>query len=304
MIPSFLIVFLLLASGQQPQPSGSAKDYFDKAVVSLLKGDVNDAINDLDKAIELNPQYVEAFYVRAQSLFLKRDFDRALLDYNKVIELAPQMLGIESVYNTRSVIRISKGDYDGALKDSEHAIAINPNHADFYANRGLVRDFRNDKTGALSDYEKALALNPKLPATYINRGILRYESENFTGAMSDLNRALEIAPSVAKPYVDRGVMHILTGEIDLAVTDIKKALSLDPASLSEKDSGMTPASSPIKRLQTFITSHPTNARGYEARGLLRLAQGRKAEAAKDFAKTLELNPKLQSEIDKLMNITF
>jgi Flp pilus assembly protein TadD len=148
----------------------------------------------------------------------------------------------------------------------------------------------------------ALELNPNLPGDYINRGILRFERQNLEGAMADFNRAPELAPNAAKPYVDRAVLHTLAGEVDLALADLKKATALDATSLSEKDPGI--ASSPFKRLQSFISSNPTNARAYEARGLLRLIQGRRSEATQDFTKSLELNPKLRSEIERLMSITF
>lgn len=302
MIGTFLIVFLFLVSAQQAQPLSSAKDYLDSGVVRLQKGDPDGAIKDVTRAIELNPRYVEAFFVRGQCFFLKRDLDLALSDFSKVIEFAPGMRGVERVHNTRSIIRLLKGDIEGALKDAEQAIALDPNYADAYTNRGVIRVFRNDQTGAASDYEKALTLNPNLPAAYINRGILRYESGNLAGAITDFNRALEIAPNAAKPHVDLGVLHTLAGEIDLAIADLKKAFSLDPASFSEKDPGM--GSSPFKRLEAFIVANPTNARAYEARGLLRLVQGRRAEATDDFAKTLELNPKLRGETDKLLRLNF
>ena len=302
MIHSLLILFLLLVQAQQAKPLSSAVDYFESGVVRLQKNDLEGAINDMSKAIELNPRYVEAFFIRGQCLFLKREFERAQLDYDKVIEYAPRMRGVERVYNNRSMIRVFKGDIEGALHDLEEAIALNPNYADSYSNRGVIRAFRNDQTGAASDYEKALQLNPNLPVAYINRGILRFERQNLEGAMTDFNRALELVPNAAKPYVDRAVLRTLKGEIDLAITDIRKALTLDPASVSEKDPGI--ASSPFKRLQSYISSNPTNARAYEARGILRLVQRRRHEATEDFAKSLELNPKLRAEINRLLSITF
>jgi len=268
----------------------------------LQKNNLDGAINDMSKAIELNPRYVEAFFVRGQCLFLKHEFNRAQLDYDKVIDYAPRMRGVERVYNNRSMIRVFKGDTDGALQDLDQAIVLNPNYAESYTNRGVLRAFRNDQTGAASDYEKALQLNPSLPAAYINRGILRFQRQNLEGAMTDFNRALELQPNTAKPYVDRAVLRTLKGEVDLAVTDFQKAVTLDPASVSEDDPGI--ASSPFKRLQSYISSNPTDARVYEARGILRLMQRRRAEATEDFEKSLELNPKLRAEIDKLMRLTF
>lgn len=301
MAHSLLILFLLVFQVQEPPPLKSAKEFFDSGLVRLQNKDIDGAIADMTKTIELNPRYVEAFFVRGQCFFLKGDRDKALLDYDKVIELAPNAQGVARVYNNRSVLRLAKGNTEGALQDLEKAIELNPNDADSFANRGVTRWFRGDQSGAAADYEKALELNPNLSAAYINRGILRFERQDLEAALADFNRALELAPT-AKPYVDRAVLHTLAGEIDLAVADLKKAFSLDPASLSEKDPGF--GSSPFKRLQSFISSNPTNARAYEARGLLRLIQGRRSEATQDFTKSVELNPKLQSEIDKLMSITF
>jgi hypothetical protein len=52
-------------------------------------------------------------------------------------------------------------------------------------------------------------------------------------------------------------------------------------------------------LNTFIKSHPTNARAFEIRGIFQLLQSKDTEAEQDFHKGLELDPKLKSEIDKI-----
>jgi tetratricopeptide (TPR) repeat protein len=302
MAHSLLILLLIVFQAQEPQQLKSAKEYFDSGIARLQKKDIDGAIADMTRTIELNPRYVDAFFIRGQCLFLKGDRDRALLDYDKVIELAPNARGVERVYNIRSVIRLMKDDTEGALQDLQRAIELNPNYAESFINRGVTRSFRGDQAGAASDYEKAIELNPNLPAAYINRGILRFERQNLEGAMADFNRALELTPDTAKPYVDRAVLHTLAGEIELALADLKKALALDATSMSEKDPGI--GSSPFKRLQSFISSNPTNARAYEARGILRLVQRRRAEATKDFTKSVELDPKLRSEIDRLLSLTF
>jgi tetratricopeptide (TPR) repeat protein len=295
-------LLLVAFQAQQAPQTRSARDYLDSGVVRLQKEDIDGAIDDMSKAIEIDPHYVDAFFIRGQCLFLKGDRDRALLDYDKVIELAPNARGVERVYNIRSVIRVLKGDTEGALKDLEQALALNPNYADSYSNRGVTRALRGDQAGAASDYQKALELSPNSPVVYINRGILRFERQNLEGAMADFNRALELAPNEAKVYVDRGVLHTLAGEVDLAIADMKKAFSLDVASVSEKDPGIV--KSPFKRLQAFISSNTNNARAYEARGILRLVQRRRAEATQDFTRSLELNPKLGPEIERLLSLTF
>ena len=297
-----LIFFLLVFQVQEPPPQKTAKELFDSGLVRLQKQDYDGAIADMTKVIEMDPRHADAIFIRGQCFYLKGDREKALLDYDKVIELAPTARGVERVYNIRSVLRLLKGDVDGALQDLEKAVELNPNYADSFSNRGVTRSLKGDHAGAAADYERALELNPNLLTAYINRGILRFERQNLEGAMSDINRALVLDPNVAKPYVDRAVLHTLAGEIDSALADLKKALAIDAASVSEKDPGI--ASSPFKRLQGFISANPTNARAYQARGIIRLVQGRRDEATKDFTKSVELDPKLQPEIDKLLSLTF
>jgi tetratricopeptide (TPR) repeat protein len=298
-----LVLLLLLAPSLQGQTSGSPKDYLDSSVARLQKGDRDGAISDLTKAIELNPRYIEALAARGQVLFLfKRDLDGALADYNKVIELAPGAPGVEMIYNNRATIHALKGDSDAALRDLNQAISLNPKYAAPYSGRANIRTAKGDLESVGSDYEEAIELEPYMPPAYIGRGILNFQRGKLSEALADFNKALELAPGSAKTYVERGIVRNIVGEIDGAIADIKKGFAINSESVSEKDPGNF--SSPFKNINRFIASHPTNARAYEARGILRLVQGKKAESTEDFKKCLELDPKLKSEVDMVMNVTF
>jgi len=51
-------------------------------------------------------------------------------------------------------------DFQGALKDYDEAIRLNPNHGPAYANRGSVRFNSGNPKGALEDFNKAVQLLP------------------------------------------------------------------------------------------------------------------------------------------------
>lgn len=92
-------------------------------------------------------------------------------------------------------------------------------------------------------------------------------------------------------------MRGLKGNIEGAIADIKKGYSLDSASIEEK--GKVSFTTPFERLNQFVANNPANARAYEVRGMLRLIQGKNSEAELDFRKSLQLDPKLKSEIERL-----
>ena len=53
------------------------------------KGDLDGAITDYSKAIEIFPQLTGAYYGRGSALRDKGDLDGAIADYSKAIEIKP-----------------------------------------------------------------------------------------------------------------------------------------------------------------------------------------------------------------------
>ena len=55
----------------------------------VAKGEVDRAITDFDKAIQLKSDYADAYYNRSIAYDVKGEVDRAAEDYNKAIQLNP-----------------------------------------------------------------------------------------------------------------------------------------------------------------------------------------------------------------------
>jgi tetratricopeptide (TPR) repeat protein len=195
------------------------------------------------------------------------------------------------------MIRLQKGDVEGALDDLYKAVSINQRSGEIYNNRAIARLQKGDLSGALADYEKAIALKPTLPSAFLGRGSFRYQMGDLEGALADFEKAIQLWPSYADAYVNRGLVHGLKGNVDEAITDLRKGAALNPRSIAEENRGHF--TSPVMYLNQFITANPTNARAYELRGIIRLLQGQETKAELDFHKSQELDPKLKSEIDRV-----
>ena len=63
----------------------------------------------------------------------KGEIDRAIEDFNKAIELNPEF---DIAYNNRGVACIGKGEFDRAIEDYSKAIELNQDYAEAYYNRG------------------------------------------------------------------------------------------------------------------------------------------------------------------------
>ena len=80
------------------------------------------------------------------------DYNMVKQDLDKVIELAPDF--VYAYYNRGNVLAAMK-DYRSALEDYDHALALDPKLADAYYNRGLTHIFLGNNRQGIQDLSKA-----------------------------------------------------------------------------------------------------------------------------------------------------
>src|SRR5690242_15427153 len=81
------------------------------------------------------------FYRRACGEEQRNELENALADYTRTIELAPKYA---DAYIGRGNVQARKGGLDDALADYNHAIEINPQSTLAYINRARVKYRRSD----------------------------------------------------------------------------------------------------------------------------------------------------------------
>ncbi len=187
------------------------------------------AIQELNKAIQINPRYTFAYFTRAVIYEQLQEFRQSLSDYDRAIALTPKYV---NSYINRGVLKYEKlNDSQGALADYNRAIQLDPKDADAYNNRGLLKqDKLNDSQGALADYDRAIALTPQSAEAYINRGALKYEKLNDSqGALADYDRAITLNSKDARAYNNRGLLKKnKLNDSQGALADYNRAIALNP----------------------------------------------------------------------------
>jgi len=175
--------------------------YYNRGAAKIEKGDLDGAIADFNRKIELNPKDARAYYNRGIAKQAKGDLDGAIADFSRAIELDPKHA---VAYYNRGIAKQAKGDLDGAIADFSRAIELDPKHAVAYNNRGNAKDDKGDLDGAIADYSRAIELDPKHAVAYNNRGIAKEAKGDLDGAIADYNRAIELDPKLAIAYNNRG----------------------------------------------------------------------------------------------------
>jgi tetratricopeptide (TPR) repeat protein len=227
------------ADASGPAPAGeTALTYFANGMQAYRAGDFKNAILHFSKAIELDPQSVEARVNRAWA-YLKlggpSSYDLALADVARILELAPGNQAIHfaagEAYRNKAYFALDKGNtkdanayLDKALADYELALKADPDSPEITVSIGHARFAKGDLDGALAAYSGALEKNPS------DKGIAQ-----------SLTRLFDAYDRAKRAFDCGGAKHtwFLAGQFqsdkkhyDLAVACMTKALELGLADVS------------------------------------------------------------------------
>lgn len=219
-----VVMAAMVEGSRRVEPSYAAL-YFDRGYTHADKGQYDQAISYLTKALEYDPRHVRAYTERGYAYDRKGQYDQAISDHTKALEINPSYA---NAYNNRGYAYFQKGQYDQAISDLSKALELRPSYAAAYLNLGNVRARTGQYDQAISDFTKALEIDPKFGWAYNNRGTAYADKGQYDQAISDFTRALKIDPRSATTYGNRGEAYFRKGQYDQAISDLTKALEINP----------------------------------------------------------------------------
>jgi tetratricopeptide (TPR) repeat protein len=143
---------------QQASRSLTAVDWFNQALALWDGGKYTDskkAIDYLNYAIKLQPDYAGAYTNRGNAYDELGQRQRAIDDFNKAIRLKPDYA---IAYYNRGNTYSELGQHQRAIEDFNEAIRLKPDNANTYINRGSAYLFLGKNSLACRDAQKACEL--------------------------------------------------------------------------------------------------------------------------------------------------
>jgi len=146
-----------------------------------------------EEFLEYPPVKLVANVLNSRGMALERagNLAEAKEDYEKAIEINP---AYANAYNNRANIKSKQGDYAGAIEDYNRAIGLNGLFVEAHCNRGIAKENLGDFSGALEDFDSTLELNSEYVDAYFRRGSVKERFGDYTGAISDFDKVLKIDP--------------------------------------------------------------------------------------------------------------
>lgn len=140
----------------------TAKFHTNLGIEKTNQGDYQGAIEEFDKAIELNPTWALTYFSKGIALHYQRKIEEAYENYSKAIVCDEKM--IDAYYNRAHILLLDEKPSDEtlqkALSDLEKALEIDKNFIDAYYYSAVVKMKLKNYQGALDDLDKLLTLEP------------------------------------------------------------------------------------------------------------------------------------------------
>jgi tetratricopeptide (TPR) repeat protein len=200
-------------------------------------GSANRALLYLEWAIASDPDHSAALMYRAMSLAHQLQLDRAIEDFDRVINLDPKSVG---AFVGRGQIHLQRGDIFRAIRDFDHALSIAYGLAPLEegviaAARGVARTKLGQYEGAIADFTRAIELHPSRADLYNARAWAYLKAGKSGHGLPDAERALQLNPAFAAALDTRGQILEALGRHEEAIADFRRALALDPGIEESKE---------------------------------------------------------------------
>src|SRR2546428_13503188 len=159
-----LVTTLGLSTAQSAQQEGSpeAAKIAREGSQAARDQDWDKAIERFRKAAEMDRKYTQnlaiAHQQRAFSYANDQRFQDALNDLNEAIKINPRDA---RAYEQRAAVEMRINDYDKALADYGEAIKTNPGEIRYHLYRSYIYELRGDIQNAMADTDRALKFNPR-----------------------------------------------------------------------------------------------------------------------------------------------
>ena len=163
-----------------------------KAVNLYEKGQLNSAKEIALHIYNNKPHHFDNLRLLNLICFKKKDFSSALDFINKAIKINPNFA---EAYNEQGNVLNELKELQLAIKSYDQAIKLNPKYADAYYNKGLVLYELKRIESAIENYDQAIKINPNHVYSHNNKGYALQKLKKIEASIESFYNVLKIDPN-------------------------------------------------------------------------------------------------------------
>jgi tetratricopeptide (TPR) repeat protein/predicted O-methyltransferase YrrM len=173
----------------------------------------SEAIVSYNKALELKPTYIEAYWSLAQIYGVLEDRSKSLDIYYQIGKL----------YATAK-------EWNQAINAFEHILSFHPDHAETYACLAQIHSVLGNKEAEANAWYQAVSLKDEKATgeIYYQVGKNLQEAGKLDEAIASFKQGIERDPKFLPPYYELGVIYLEKNDLAMAQKFYEKLLEQDP----------------------------------------------------------------------------
>lgn len=172
----------------------------------------------VDSIMYFNPFDADNYFLKGTLNWMLMNYSEAHTAYNRVIELDPDFL---EAYFNRANVNFELIEHQFTISQNEQGIILN---ADGSTALPEEREAElPDFSLVVSDYNRVIELDPSMSYAYFNRGNIKNRMRDFEGALKDYTIATALNPQFAEAFYNRALTLIYLGRNKEACFDLSSA---------------------------------------------------------------------------------
>ena len=174
---------------------------------------------EVQKSLEINPRFSEAYFKLGYAYYQLRDYDRAIEYYEKANQSSSTTL------SNMALAYYMKGEHGEALRMLRKSLQIDPYNSTARSNLPLVENAFNNQLNSM----KSEASDD--PQHYYDLGNLFVDTQNYRDALEQYQKAVELSPEFVAAIINVGNCYYMLQDYDEAVAAFKRALEIEPSNV-------------------------------------------------------------------------
>lgn len=272
---------------------GSVEAQVAQARVAMVQGDLGLARTSVAKALAADPKSVAAWELLGDIEQRTGNLTKADTAYTHAIE--GQRYPLHPLFK-RAVLRVQRGDFNGANTDAQALRKIAPRLAAWPYVEGLLALQQKRYGDAQNAFEQALKANPNFALANYYLGAAHLAQGHLGQAQQYLNEALRVAPSAVSVRLLLGAVMVRQGDMAGAEAVLKPALRRDPKNpgvlmmLGVAATGQGRIQEGAAYIRKVIAAHPDFSAAHVQLGLTLLMQGQRSQGVQELQSAISLDP--------------
>ncbi len=269
------------------------------------RGDVDDALIHVRRALRLNPNYVLGHLNAGLYLVKKGDYDAAIPEFHEAGRLYPEYVptwvNLAKVYTLQHNWQLAADTY-------RHAATLDPNQSAVFLQLAALAESNAKSEAALASLHSAETAHPHDFASWVHLGDVSSQAGQWPRAAAAYESAAALQPANATVLDKWGVSLLRTGDSSHAVDVLQRAVQAQPDSLYIRQAlaSALAASNHLARssaqLRNILQMNPTWEHADQvhfALGANLERSGDNSAAAEEYRRALSLNPALDPARQRL-----